>query len=104
MLFDDALDRYMAEVSSQKAKSTHRRKLYQARRIIDLTETKTDPRWVPLTVPAVEILAGIMPGNGCSPKDYVFLPKKPKMTFRLRPNQYFRESFEAAVSRRGHSS
>lgn len=68
-------------------------------RIIDLTETKTDPRRVPLTVSAVEVLASIMPRQDCTPHDYVFLPKNPKMTFRQRPNQYFRESFEAAVSR-----
>ncbi len=31
MLFDDALEKYLAEVSSKKAKSTHRRELYQSR-------------------------------------------------------------------------
>ncbi len=31
MLFDDALEKYLVEVSNQKAKSTHRRELYQSR-------------------------------------------------------------------------
>ncbi len=31
MLFDDALEKYLAEVSSKKAKSTHLRELYQSR-------------------------------------------------------------------------
>jgi len=68
-------------------------------RIIDLRETKTDPRRVPLTVPAIETLADLAPVGGCNCDDYVFLPKDPKMTHRLRPNQYFRESFVAAVKR-----
>lgn len=68
-------------------------------RIIDLQKTKTDPRRVPLTVPAIETLANLAPIDGYSCADYVFLPKHPKMSHRLRPNQYFRESFEAAVKR-----
>jgi len=68
-------------------------------RIIDLQETKTDPRRVPLTVSAVEILAELVPTSGYDCSSFVFLPKHPKMTHRLRPNQYFRESFEAAVKR-----
>jgi integrase len=68
-------------------------------RIIDLRETKTDPRRVPLTVPAIETLANLVPVGGFDCNDYVFLPKEPKMTYRLRPNQYFRESFEAAIKR-----
>lgn len=68
-------------------------------RIIDLQETKTDPRRVPLTVPAIETLADLVPTGGFDCNEYVFLPKDPKMTHRLRPNQYFRESFEAAVKR-----
>ena len=31
MLFDDALKKYLAETSSKKAESTHRRELYQAK-------------------------------------------------------------------------
>lgn len=31
MLFDDALEKYLAEVSSKKARSTHRRELYQSK-------------------------------------------------------------------------
>ena len=31
MLFEDALDKYLAETSSKKAKSTHWRELYQSR-------------------------------------------------------------------------
>jgi len=31
MLFDDALEKCLAQVSSKKAKSTHRRELYQSR-------------------------------------------------------------------------
>ena len=69
------------------------------RRIIDLQETKTDPRRVPLTVPAIETLSKLVPSTGYDCNDFVFLPKNPKMTYRLRPNQYFRESFDAAVSR-----
>ncbi|MEW6290999.1 MAG: site-specific integrase [Thermodesulfobacteriota bacterium] len=68
-------------------------------RIIDLQETKTDPRRVPLTVPAIETLADLVPSGGIDCNDYVFLPKDPKMTHRFRPNQYFRESFVAAVKR-----
>lgn len=68
-------------------------------RIIDLQQTKTDPRRVPLTVSAITTLSMLVPDAGCKCKDYVFLPKEPKMTHRLRPNQYFRESFEAAVKR-----
>jgi integrase len=68
-------------------------------RIIDLQKTKTDPRRVPLTVPAIETLANLVPIDVYSCADYVFLPKHPKMSHRLRPNQYFRESFEAEVKR-----
>ena len=68
-------------------------------RIIDLQQTKTDPRRVPLTVTAIETLAELVPARGCRCKDFVFLPKRPKMTYRQRPNQYFRESFDAAVKR-----
>ncbi len=68
-------------------------------RIIDLQQTKTDPRRVPLTVSAIETLSMLVPGAGCKCTDYIFLPQEPKMTHRLRPNQYFRESFEAAVKR-----
>ena len=50
-------------------------------------------------MPAIEILADLVPACGCDCSAYVFLPKEPKMTHRLRPNQYFRESFEAAVKR-----
>lgn len=68
-------------------------------RVIDLQKTKTDPRRVPVTVPAIETLSQLVPTGGYKCKDFVFLPKQPKMTHRLRPNQYFRESFEAAVKR-----
>ena len=68
-------------------------------RVIDLQKTKTDPRRVPVTVPAIETLSQLVPTGGYKCKDFVFLPKHPKMTHRLRPNQYFRESFEAAVKR-----
>ena len=68
-------------------------------RIIDLQETKTDPRRVPLTVPAIETLANLVPTSDYDCSSFVFLPQNPKMTHRLRPNQYFRESFEAAVKR-----
>jgi len=68
-------------------------------RIIDLQETKTDPRRVPLTVPAIETLASLVPAGGFGCNDFVFLPKAPKMSHRLRPNQYFRESFEAALKK-----
>jgi len=47
-------------------------------RIIDLRETKTDPRRVPLTVPAIETLADLAPVGGVDCDDYVFLPKKLK--------------------------
>lgn len=68
-------------------------------RIIDLQQTKTDPRRVPLTVSAIEILSEFVPERGYKCKDFVFLLRQPKMTYRRRPNQYFRESFEAAVKR-----
>ena len=70
-------------------------------RVLDLQQTKTDPRRVPLTIPAIEMLSLLIPNENFSCSDYIFLPKKPKMTHRLRPNQYFRESFEAAVKRAG---
>jgi len=68
-------------------------------RIIDLQQTKTDPRRVPLTVSALAILSELVPDKGYKCKDFIFLPRNPKMTYRRRPNQYFRESFEAAVKR-----
>ena len=34
MLFDDALEKYLAETSSRKAKSTHRRELYQSKSLL----------------------------------------------------------------------
>ena len=70
-------------------------------RIVDLQQTKTDPRRVPLTVSAIEILSDLIPKSGYKCQDFVFLPKRPQMTYRRRPNQYFRESFEAAVKRAG---
>jgi integrase len=68
-------------------------------RVIDLQKTKTDPRRVPLTVPALETLSKLVPAGDYECSNFVFLPKNPKMTYRRRPNQYFRESFEAAVKR-----
>jgi integrase len=70
-------------------------------RVLDLQQTKTDPRRVPLTIPAIETLSDLIPTKDFSCSDYVFLPKNPKMTYKQRPNQYFRESFEAAVKRAG---
>jgi len=70
-------------------------------RVLDLQQTKTDPRRVPLTIPAIEMVSDLIPKENFSCSDYVFLPKNPKMTYRLRPNQFFRESFEAAVERAG---
>jgi integrase len=70
-------------------------------RIITLDHTKTRPRRVPLTIQAVESLAAIMPAKSCSPGDYVFMGKNPKMTYRRQPGQYYRESFDAAVKRAG---
>jgi len=70
-------------------------------RVLDLQQTKTDPRRVPLTIPAIETLSDLVPTQNFSCSDYVFLPKNPKMTYKQRPNQYFRESFEAAVKRTG---
>ncbi|MBU0944298.1 MAG: site-specific integrase [Proteobacteria bacterium] len=68
-------------------------------RVIDLQKTKTDPRRVPLTVPALETLSKLVPAGDYKCSNFVFLPKEPKMTYRRRPNQYFRESFEAAIKR-----
>jgi len=68
-------------------------------RVIDLQKTKTDPRRVPLTVPALETLSKLVPAGDYKCSNFVFLPKNPKATYRRRPNQYFRESFEAAVKR-----
>ncbi len=68
-------------------------------RVLDLQQTKTDPRRVPLTIPAIETLSELIPKENFSCSDYVFLPKNPKMTYKQRPNQFFRESFEAAVKR-----
>ena len=68
-------------------------------RVIDLQKTKTDPRRVPLTVPALETLSKLVPAGDYKCSNFVFLPKNPKATYRRRPNQYFRDSFEAAVKR-----
>ncbi len=52
-----------------------------------------------MTVPALETLSNLVPTGDYKCSSFVFLPKDPKMTYRWRPNQYFRESFEAAVKR-----
>jgi len=67
------------------------------KRMIDLTETKTEPRRVPLTVQAVEVLADIMPAGDCSADDYVFLPGKISNMVRMRPSIHFRSAFEHAL-------
>jgi len=71
------------------------------RRLLFLEKTKTVPRRVPLTIQAVEALAYVMPSADCSPDDYVFMGKNPRMSYRNQPGQFFRASFEAAVKRAG---
>jgi len=67
-------------------------------RILDLTETKTEPRRVPLTETAVQMIARLdqdkEEGNL-----FVFLPKGYKNT--VQPFSYFRRAFETARSRAG---
>ena len=72
------------------------------RRILDLTVTKTEPRRVPLTVPAVELLAEIMPED-CTPSAHVFLPARPSLRLQRRPNLYFRKCYDTAVTAAGIS-
>ncbi|TKB08818.1 site-specific integrase [Desulforhopalus sp. IMCC35007] len=68
------------------------------KRIIDLTVTKTEPRRVPLTIKAIEILLDIMPEN-CSRENRVFLPEKISATVQRRPNLFFRRAFDNAVKK-----
>lgn len=69
------------------------------KRVLDLTKTKTEPRRVPLTHQAVEVLADLVPEGDCSGDDYVFLPGKISKMARLRPSIYFRMSYEHALAR-----
>lgn len=71
------------------------------RRMIDLTRTKTEPRRVPLTYQAVEVLAELEPEGDCEGSGYVFLPEKFSTMIRLRPNIYFRGAYEHALARAG---
>lgn len=69
-------------------------------RICDLTKTKTEPRRVPLTITAVEALAGIMPEQ-CDPEAPVFLPARSSLRLKQRPNLYFRKCYDTAVQAAG---
>jgi len=69
------------------------------KRILDLTKTKTDPRRVPLTVQAVEVLADLVPEGDCDKESYVFLPKKISNMVKLRPSIHFRGAYERALAR-----
>jgi integrase len=69
-------------------------------RIADLTKTKTEPRRVPLTVPAIESLAAIMPET-CDPAVPVFLPPRASLRLQRRPSLYFRKSYATAVTAAG---
>ena len=61
--------------------------------MLDLTETKTDPRRVPLTSTAQKMLAAIK--NDSQPENhYVFLP--PDNKYREQPYKYFRRAFDNA--------
>jgi integrase len=62
-------------------------------RIINLTVTKSEPRRVPLTIKAIEILLDIMPEN-CNRGSRVFLPDKISTTVQRRPNLFFRRAFD----------
>lgn len=68
-------------------------------RFIDLTQTKTDPRRVPLTEFAVKVLKQLKSQCGRGKTEYVFLPEKISDRIIERPNQYFREVFESALAR-----
>ncbi|MFC1523814.1 tyrosine-type recombinase/integrase [Thermodesulfobacteriota bacterium] len=63
--------------------------------IIDLTKTKTDPRRVPLTRTAREILQDLRPEK--SAEKPVFLPDRVSNYIQLRPNRFFQRSFDNAV-------
>lgn len=67
-------------------------------RMLDLTETKTEPRRVPLTETAVKLISKLAQDKE-KEKDFVFLPKGYKNT--VQPFSYFRRSFETARSRAG---
>ncbi|MCB2218038.1 MAG: site-specific integrase [Desulfobulbaceae bacterium] len=67
-------------------------------RIIDLTETKTDPRRVPMTKTVHGLLKGLKDTRG--PDDtHVFLPND--NTYREQPHRFFRRSFSNAVAAAG---
>lgn len=65
-------------------------------KVIDLTRTKTEPRRVPLTTTATEILESIKPAEQTG---WVFLPANPSQRIIGRPNLFFRRSFDTAVKR-----
>jgi len=64
---------------------------------VELPETKTTQRWVPVTAMVIEQVARIRPRR-CRPDDYVFLPATASAYIRQRPNRYFRGAFTNAVA------
>ncbi|MCL2791272.1 MAG: site-specific integrase [Desulfobulbus sp.] len=69
-----------------------------SRGIIDLTETKTDPRRVPLTDTAKRLLSRMQQEQKTN-SPYVFLP--PGKVDLVQPHRYFRRSFATACRSAG---
>lgn len=69
-------------------------------RILDLTETKTEPRRVPLTETAVNMISKLAQDRE-EGNPFVFLPRGYQNT--VQPFSYFRRAFETARDRAGLS-
>ena len=67
---------------------------------VELPETKTTQRWVPVTPVVIEQVAKLKT-DGCRPDDYVYLPATVSAYVRMRPNQYFKRAFGNACSLAG---
>ena len=63
--------------------------------MIDLTETKTDPRHVPLTATISEQLTRLRRGEA-GQRQHVFLPDERQSVQRV--SRYFRRAFESACA------
>lgn len=70
--------------------------VYFDKMIIDLTETKTEPRRAPFSKKAAEALQRIREETSTD-NGYVFLPPKASKLLQRRPNRYFQRSFDNAM-------
>lgn len=68
-----------------------------ARMAIELPETKTTPRWVPVTALVMSQIERLRP-QSWRPEDYVYLPPTVSAAIRQRPNRYFRRAFQTACA------